>query len=239
MPTMTPARNTAAPALGPACADDPELMFPLVESERPWRPTLAEAAAQAVCARCPVLARCRRDVLETDSMPYGVAGGLTVADRRAVRASRRGLDRDSASTCDQQDGEQVPEAGSAPRSVPVGVDLETAIARVMAVHARREHGADPVKVRELALEHGPTTTSRWEVALAAVALLSSGTKVSPTARVLGENYTQIVRWRDRHAAGEALVRGGAGARTGELTRPAAVTAAPPRTAVEPEQRSAA
>src|ERR1700761_2012383 len=92
MPTMTPAPSTAAPAPGPACAGDPDLMFPLVESERAWRPTPGEAAAQAVCARCPVLAQCRRDVLTGEPAPYGVAGGLTVADRRAIRASRRGLD---------------------------------------------------------------------------------------------------------------------------------------------------
>ena len=97
MPTMTPARSTAAPAPGPACADDPDLMFPLVESERAWRPTPGEAAAQAVCARCPVLARCRRETLAGEPAPYGVAGGLTVADRRAIRASRRGLDRSPTS----------------------------------------------------------------------------------------------------------------------------------------------
>ena len=225
MPTMTPARSTAAPAPGPACADDPDLMFPLVESERPWRPTPGEAAAQAVCARCPVLAQCRRDVLTGEPAPYGVAGGLTVADRRAIRASqarprpqprprsRRGSGGRGAGSCSR----------TCSPTRPCG-DLETAIAQAMAVHARREHGADPVKVRELALEHRPATASRWEVALAAMALLACGMKVSPVARMLGENYTQLVRWRDRHAAGQALVRGGAGAGTAQLTRPAAVVA---------------
>lgn len=228
MSTMTPARTTAVPAPGPACgAVDPDLMFPVVESERPGRPNPAERAALAVCARCPVRGDCLERVLDAP-LPYGVAGGLTAADRRAVRARRRGLDQpvSPAATGERDKEESAPDAGPTPILVDPLLDLDTAISRVMAVHETRRHGADPVKVRELALGHAPATASRWEVALATLALLTRGSKVAPVSRVIGEDYTQIVRWRDRHAAGEALVRGGAGVGTAQLARPAGLVARP-------------
>lgn len=74
-----------------ACAEQGDRMFPLDESERVEAgPTRGERQALALCAGCPVLAECRADVLEAP-LPYGVAGGLTAAERRAVRAVRRGL----------------------------------------------------------------------------------------------------------------------------------------------------
>ena len=95
MSTMTPAAETVAAACGAACAAEPErgLMFPPEESVRPGRPNAAERRALTICAGCPVLAACCRAVLATqDSAPmsYGVAGGMTAADRRAVRAAGRG-----------------------------------------------------------------------------------------------------------------------------------------------------
>lgn len=72
------------------CAADPERMFPLEESTRASQdPTAGERAALRVCSGCPVLARCREQVLE-QPLPYGVVGGLTAAQRRTVRARRAG-----------------------------------------------------------------------------------------------------------------------------------------------------
>lgn len=68
-----------------ACAASPERMFPVAESKRPGLRTVGEQRALAVCAACPVLAACSRAVRSMD-MLYGVAGGMTAADRRAVRA---------------------------------------------------------------------------------------------------------------------------------------------------------
>jgi Transcription factor WhiB len=65
---------------------DPELFFPAAE-EGPAR-ARQEAAAKAVCARCPVRAQCREWALT--ELPHGVAGGLSEDERRAVRAARRG-----------------------------------------------------------------------------------------------------------------------------------------------------
>lgn len=74
-----------APAL---CTGEPELMFPLEESIRPGQGyTAGERAALAGCRRCPLLGRCRDEVLAM-ALPYGVAGGLTAAQRREVRAQR-------------------------------------------------------------------------------------------------------------------------------------------------------
>lgn len=70
------------------CAADAERMFPLEESERPRQePTAGERRALEVCARCPVLESCREAVLELP-LAYGVAGGLTAAQRRGIRAER-------------------------------------------------------------------------------------------------------------------------------------------------------
>lgn len=64
--------------------EDPELFFPVGESG----PAVAQvAAAKAVCARCPVLARCREFALV--AIPEGVAGGLTAQERRGLARDRR------------------------------------------------------------------------------------------------------------------------------------------------------
>jgi WhiB family redox-sensing transcriptional regulator len=51
------------------------------------------AEAKAVCARCPVLAECRRDAL-TAHEPFGIWGGLTVEERDALLAPARRADVD-------------------------------------------------------------------------------------------------------------------------------------------------
>lgn len=200
MPTMTPALVPAATPSGPACAAEPEVMFPPVDSQLAGRPNTAELRALAVCHACPVLERCRADVLSA-RLSTGVAGGLTVADRRAIRAQRRGL------TADQVSAPENPPAPQPQKHVPVTA-FDAALDAVLAAHAPHEHGADSVRVRELAAGRGVSAAAqRWEVALAAATRLRLGHGVSTTARELGEQYTQVRRWRDRDRAGEALVLG--------------------------------
>lgn len=55
------------------CKVDPELFF----TETP----AAEAAAKAICATCPFRGPCLAWALAA-RLPYGVAGGLTVTERR-------------------------------------------------------------------------------------------------------------------------------------------------------------
>ena len=86
--TRFPAAATAASTSRVLCAADPDRMFPLEESVRPGQaPTAGERAALAVCGRCSLLQACRAEVLEM-ALPYGVAGGLTAAQRREIRAER-------------------------------------------------------------------------------------------------------------------------------------------------------
>ncbi|MDN5916856.1 MAG: WhiB family transcriptional regulator [Pseudonocardia sp.] len=86
--TRFPAAATAASTSRVLCAADPDRMFPPDESVRPGQaPTAGEWAALAVCRRCPLLRACRAEVLEM-ALPYGVAGGLTAAERRGIRAGQ-------------------------------------------------------------------------------------------------------------------------------------------------------
>ncbi|MER5507604.1 WhiB family transcriptional regulator [Streptomyces sp. NPDC059690] len=60
--------------------EDPELFFPLAETER------ATARARAVCRRCPVLLDCRDWAIrhgETD----GIWGDTTASQRRAIHSA--------------------------------------------------------------------------------------------------------------------------------------------------------
>lgn len=68
----------------PPCVADPDRMFPAAESVRAGVPTSEERAALAVCSSCPLLAPCREWALDV-RLPYGVAGAMTAADRRATR----------------------------------------------------------------------------------------------------------------------------------------------------------
>lgn len=58
---------------------DPRLFFH-PEGERGPARRDRDAAAQAVCAACPVLQQCRRHAMAVKE-PYGVWGGLTEDDR--------------------------------------------------------------------------------------------------------------------------------------------------------------
>lgn len=69
---------------GACLGEDPELFFP-VGTSGPARVQILEA--KAVCARCPVLAECRQWALATRE-PYGVLGGMSEDERRAVLRRR-------------------------------------------------------------------------------------------------------------------------------------------------------
>ncbi len=63
------------------CVDaDAELFFPVAASGLLLERQVAEA--KAVCAGCVVRAECLADAL---GLPYGIAGGLTAAERHGLR----------------------------------------------------------------------------------------------------------------------------------------------------------
>jgi WhiB family transcriptional regulator, redox-sensing transcriptional regulator len=71
-------------SLGACRHEDPELFFPIVQSG----PGLSQISrAKAVCARCQVQADCLSFALET-VQDYGVWGGTSEEERRAMRRSR-------------------------------------------------------------------------------------------------------------------------------------------------------
>ena len=174
-------------------------MFPVSESQGPGAaPTAGERAALAVCARCPVLGACREAVLELP-LPYGVAGGMTAMQRRAASATRRGLDTS-----------QTPPAPTRTAPAPTLPALTAAVAPAVAavLAAQRSPGArtaDRVTVDRLAAGRPVATSSRWEVATAAAAMLLAGASVAAVARTLGEQQRQVQRWRDRYRTGQPLV----------------------------------
>lgn len=66
-----------------ACRDvDSDLFFHPYGERDPSR-TRREQAAKSVCARCPVLQKCR-DYALASAEPYGVWGGLSETERAAV-----------------------------------------------------------------------------------------------------------------------------------------------------------
>ncbi len=66
------------------CADaDAELFFPVGESGRVLERQVA--AAKAVCAGCVVRSECLADAV---GLPYGIAGGLTAAERHVLSIDR-------------------------------------------------------------------------------------------------------------------------------------------------------
>lgn len=71
--------------LAGACRGEDANLFFHPEGERGPRRRNREAAAKAVCARCPVRRRCRDHALATRE-PYGVWGGLSEHEREAIRA---------------------------------------------------------------------------------------------------------------------------------------------------------
>lgn len=65
-----------------ACRDtNPDLFFPITETGPGARQV---RTAKAVCAACPVAARCLAWALDT-GQPYGIWGGHTPAERAALR----------------------------------------------------------------------------------------------------------------------------------------------------------
>lgn len=74
-----------------ACRGTDSAIFFHPENERGPARAARERKAVTICARCPVLARCRQHALSVQE-PYGVWGGLTEA-QRARLLSRRSLDR--------------------------------------------------------------------------------------------------------------------------------------------------
>lgn len=68
------------------CRDeDPELFFPIGNTG----PSVAQIdEAKAVCRRCPVIEKCQRHALESGE-DFGVWGGLSEDERRALRARKR------------------------------------------------------------------------------------------------------------------------------------------------------
>jgi WhiB family redox-sensing transcriptional regulator len=94
---------------------DPELFFPVGDDG----PALVRiAAAKAICARCPVVAECLSFALV--AVPDGIAGGLTVEERRGLRAQRRRVS-----------GPTVAGAAGHSGRVPAGVD-ELVVTRLVA-----------------------------------------------------------------------------------------------------------
>lgn len=69
-----------------ACRDeDPELFFPIGQGAAY---ELQVAEAKAVCAGCPVRARCLQDALDRGE-PSGVFGGLDEDERRALKRRKK------------------------------------------------------------------------------------------------------------------------------------------------------
>ncbi len=77
--------------LGSCRGADSDLFFH-PENERGLSRARREAAAKAICFRCPVLDRCREHAL-TVREPYGVWGGMSEAEREHVSANPSQLSR--------------------------------------------------------------------------------------------------------------------------------------------------
>lgn len=71
-----------------ACAQGNPHLFFHPEGERGPARARRDEAAVAVCSGCPVIDACRQHGLSVQE-PYGVWGGLTESDRRAIVARRR------------------------------------------------------------------------------------------------------------------------------------------------------
>lgn len=66
-----------------ACRSSEPTLFFHPEGERGSRRRNRDAAAKAVCARCPVIEACARHALAVRE-PYGVWGGMSEDDREAL-----------------------------------------------------------------------------------------------------------------------------------------------------------
>ena len=66
-----------------ACRDIDSSMFFHPENERGPAKVERDRRAKVICSVCPVIEACRRHALAVHE-PYGVWGGLTVAERDAI-----------------------------------------------------------------------------------------------------------------------------------------------------------
>lgn len=66
-----------------ACRDTDSAVFYHPEGERGAARQAREAAAKAVCARCPVVSACRAHALASGE-PFGIWGGLSAEERRRM-----------------------------------------------------------------------------------------------------------------------------------------------------------
>jgi WhiB family redox-sensing transcriptional regulator len=71
-----------------ACRGASPAVFFHPDQERGQARRNRDAEAKAVCARCPVIAQCRRHAIIAEE-PYGVWGGQDETERRLVIARRR------------------------------------------------------------------------------------------------------------------------------------------------------
>jgi len=67
-----------------ACRDEPLDLFFGPEGEQQHQKPAREAAAKAVCVRCPVRAACLEDAV-TSGIRFGVFGGTGEDERQAIR----------------------------------------------------------------------------------------------------------------------------------------------------------
>ncbi|WIX82802.1 WhiB family transcriptional regulator [Amycolatopsis carbonis] len=73
-----------------ACRGLDSALFFHPEGERGRGKAERDARAKQICRSCPVMAQCRTHALVTEEV-YGVWGGLSETDRRAVRPSADSL----------------------------------------------------------------------------------------------------------------------------------------------------
>lgn len=71
-----------------ACREHGSEVFFHPQGERGSARRNRDAAAQAICATCPVVKQCREHALQVRE-PYGVWGGLTEDDREAIFSRRK------------------------------------------------------------------------------------------------------------------------------------------------------
>ena len=70
------------------CRDLDSAQFFHPEGERGGPRRRRAEAAKRICAKCPVLSTCRQYALQTQE-PYGVWGGLSEEERRAIIAAEK------------------------------------------------------------------------------------------------------------------------------------------------------
>jgi WhiB family transcriptional regulator, redox-sensing transcriptional regulator len=141
----------------------PDQFFPTAESG-PVR-AAQEAAAKAVCARCPVRQECLDEALRR--IPYGICGGLTEHERRQLRTTP---------------ATSQPIAATRPAD-PSSIGPRTAVSDEV-----------PAAVREV-LSDGPGRwLSGRERAGVGRALLAAGRTPRQVARLCGVTERSAARW---------------------------------------------